>query len=128
MIDDLARCKRPLENPTWNNYQIARDEALDRVLLDFIVKNSSFLVDDNLNEVFDTNPTHDLSYIYNVLRTFSLNTRDTWDLTKSKFKPLVVCATCKYQIKWKMDESLKVEPPGEFFEQTKFISDNDRYT
>lgn len=128
MIDDLAHCKRPSVNSAWNHYQIARNEALDHMLLEFIVKNSSFVVDYNLNEVFDTNPIHDLSFVYNTLSMFALNTCETWDLMKSKFKPFVVCAICQCQIKWTMDENVEVELQGSFLKQSKFISDNDRYT
>lgn len=126
MIEDLAHCKRSSENSARTTYEIARDEALDYLLLDFVVKNSSFVA--GLNDIYDTNPIQDLAYIYNVLSTFELNTYDTWDLMKSKFKPFVVCAVCKYQVKWTVDEKDEYAQQINMFEPTNVISDNDRYT
>jgi len=87
-----------------NHYEHIRDKALNNLLLDFIVRNSSFVFDHNLNGILNTNSMRNLSYAYNALSGLKLNKKESWDLIKSKFKPFVNCIVCNSQINWESGE------------------------
>lgn len=84
----------PYTNSTSNSYEHVRDKALNKLLLDFIVTNSSFVIDNDLKEILDTNPMQNVPYIYNALSTLKLNKKEIIDLIKLKFKPFVMCIVC----------------------------------
>lgn len=108
-------------SPT-DTYVHARDRAFNKLLMDFIVKNSSFLFEYNLNEILDTNVMRNLQYPYNVLSILKLNKEDSWNLMKSKIKPFVLCDVCNTEVNWEHNENVT-----DSFEQKKCsnaISDN----
>lgn len=96
-------------NSTSNSYEHVRDRALNKLLLDFIVTNSSFVIDNDLKEILDTNPMQNVPYIYNALSTLKLNKKEIMDLIKLKFKPFVMCIVCNSNINWKLETDLKQE-------------------
>lgn len=96
-------------NSTSNSYEHVRDRALNKLLLDFIVTNSSFVIDNDLKEILDTNPMQNVPYIYNALSTLKLNKKEVMDLIKLKFKPFVMCIVCNSNINWKLETDLKQE-------------------
>lgn len=81
-------------------YYEHRDKALNNLLLDFIVKNSSFVFDHNLNRIIGSNSMQNLAYAYNALSDLKLNKEESWNLVKSKFKPYVSCSVCNSKINW----------------------------
>lgn len=83
-----------------DSYKCIRDKALNKLLLDFCVKNSSFVCDSNLNEACDTNSIQNLSYAYNALNALRLNEEKTWNDIRFKFKPFVKCVVCNSQVSW----------------------------
>lgn len=109
------------ENLEPNDYKFNRDKALNKLLLNFFVKNSSFVVDNN--EIGITNSIQNLSYAYNALNRLKLNDEKTWNLLKFKFKPLVKCIVCNSQINW--DDEI-IRNSNSFLKQNncKNISEN----
>ncbi|VVC39685.1 Dynein regulatory complex protein 1, C-terminal [Cinara cedri] len=81
-----------------NSYICIRDKALNQLLLDFFVKNTSFVLDKETVAI--TNSIQNLSYAYNALNRLKLNEEKTWNLIKLKFKPLVKCVVCNSQVNW----------------------------
>lgn len=100
VVRDFIRDSSPTDT-----YAHARDSAFNKLLMDFILKNSSFLFEYNSNEVFETNSMRNLQYPYNVLSILKLNKEDSWNLIKSKSKPFVICDVCKTEVKWEYDEN-----------------------
>lgn len=119
--------EKPIESVNWKNINLnqdsvfndfiqdisptdtyihARDRSFNKLLMDFILKNSSFLFEYDLNEVFDTNVMQNLQYPYNVLSILKLNKEDSWNLMKSKAKPFVICDVCKTEVNWEYDENM----------------------
>lgn len=96
-------------NSTSNSYEHVRDRALNKLLLEFIVTNSSFVIDNDLKEILDTNPMQNVPYIYNALSMLKLNKKEIMDLIKLKFKPFVMCIVCNSNINWKLETDLKQE-------------------
>lgn len=96
-------------NSTSNTYEHVRDRTLNKLLLDFIVTNSSFVIDNDLKEILDTNPMQNVPYIYNALSTLELNKKEIMDLIKLKFKPFVMCIVCNSNINWKLETDPKQE-------------------
>lgn len=94
-------------DPATNSYECIRDEALSKLLLDFIVRNSNFILDNELNEILDTNSMQNLLHICNALSSLNLNGENTVHFIKSRFKPFVMCKTCNSQIKWKLNADLE---------------------
>lgn len=96
------------KNSKSSLYERIRDTALNKLLLDFIVKNSSFVCDYNLNEVLDMDLMQHLPYYaYNVIGTLQLNKEESWNLMKSKFKKFVMCDVCNTQVNWESDEIIE---------------------
>lgn len=92
-------------NSISNSYERIRDKALNKLLFDFIVKNSSFVFDHNLNEVLDMDLMQNLPYYaYNAFGALQLNKEESWNLIKFKFKQLVMCNICNSQVNWESDE------------------------
>lgn len=81
-----------------NSYKCIRDKALNQLLLDFFVKNTSFVLDKETVDI--TNLVQNLSYAYNALKRLKLNEEKNWNLIKFKFKPLVKCVVCNSQVNW----------------------------
>lgn len=108
-------------SPT-NTYVSARDRAFDKLLMSFILKNTSFLFDYDLNEILDTNLMQNLPYPYNALSILKLNKKDTWNLMKSKSKPFVICDVCKTEVNWEFDENMSYDLKQR--KCTNTISDN----
>lgn len=102
-MDKLVLDKPSVKMLESNSYQCARDKALNKLLLDFCVKNSSFVWDSNLNKSCATSSIENLSYAYNALNALRLNEEKTWNDIRLKFKPFVKCAVCNSQVNWDRD-------------------------
>lgn len=94
-------------NSTSNSYEHVRNKALNQLLLDFIVKNSNFLFDNDLKEILDTNLMQNLPYVYNALNSLKLNTKETMDLIKLKLKQFVMCSVCNSRVNWNLNADLE---------------------
>lgn len=94
-------------NSTSNSYEHVRNKALNKLLLDFIIKNSNFLFDNDLIEILDTNPMQNLPYVYNALISLKLNTKETMDLIKLKLKKFVMCSVCNSHVNWNLNSDLE---------------------
>lgn len=103
-INNLILYEPAHNNLNTNYYEHIRDKALNNLLLDFIVRNSSFVFDHNLNGILESNSMRNLSYAYNAFSDLKLNKEESWDLIKSKFKPYVTCIVCNSQINWESGE------------------------
>ncbi|KAE9523356.1 hypothetical protein AGLY_016304 [Aphis glycines] len=99
-INNLILYEHTHDSLDTNYYKHIRDRALNNLLLDFIVKNSSFVFEHNLYGILGSNSMRNLSYAYNALSELKLNKEESWQLIKSKFKPYVTCTICNSQINW----------------------------
>lgn len=99
-INNLILYDHTHDSLDTNYYKHIRDRALNNLLLDFIVKNSSFVFEHNLYGILGSNSMRNLSYAYNALSELKLNKEESWQLIKSKFKPFVTCIICNSQINW----------------------------
>jgi hypothetical protein len=104
----------PTKDSISNSYNRLRDNALDQLILDYILKNSSVLVDYNLNDIIDTRFTQTFPYAYNTLSALKLNI-EKWNLLKSKCKPFVTCVVCNTRVTWEIYETS--ENSNEVFEE-----------
>lgn len=84
-------------------YRRIRDDALNKLLLDFVTENSSFTFDRDFNDDADGN-VHGLPGAYSALSALNLNEEKTWNLMKSKLKPLAVCVICESRVNWEHGE------------------------
>lgn len=102
IINNLVFNKPSNENLTLNSYECSRDEALNKLLFDYIVKNSSIVFDYNLNRIIETevNSMQNLPYTFSML---NINDIESWNIMKSKFKPYVMCIICNSSVKWELD-------------------------
>lgn len=107
-IDNQLEFQLPT-NSTLNSYELIRDKAFNKLLLGFIVKNSNFVFDNDLNEILDKNPMQNLPYVYNALNALKLNRKETIDLIKFRLKQFVVCTVCNSQINWNLNADLEQE-------------------
>eukprot|EP00102_Acyrthosiphon_pisum_P013175 XP_008182655.1 PREDICTED: dynein regulatory complex protein 1-like [Acyrthosiphon pisum] len=115
----------PVHNSlSTNYYKYIRDKALNNLLLDFIVRNSSFVFDHNSNGILNTNSMRNLSYAYNAFSNLKLNKEESWDLIKSKFKPFVNCIVCNSQINWESGEIIGTSGSEQKTCNNYTISDN----
>lgn len=113
----------PAHNSSDSNYyEHIRDKALNNLLLDFIVKNSSFIFDHNLHGILGTNSIRNSSYAYNALSELKLS-KEFWQLMKSKFKPYITCIVCNSQINWESGKIIE-ESNSEQKILKNIISDN----
>jgi len=106
-VDGLAFCDRAVENENSENsqpYERARDRALDRLLLDFVGRNSSFVFDGDSHGTFDAaDPTRRPSCAYGTLAALKLDDQHSWDRIKSELRPFVTCAVCRTEVNWVSD-------------------------
>jgi len=103
-INNLILYKPTQKSLSTNYYEHIRDKALDNLLDNFIVKNSSFVFEHNLNGILGSNSMRDLLFALSGLK---LNKEESWNLIKTKFKPFVMCVVCNSQINWKTDEIIE---------------------
>lgn len=96
----------PNKNSISNSYNRLRDNALDQLLLDYILKNSSVVIDYNLHEIIDPKFTQTFPYAYNTLSALKLNT-EIWNLLKSKCKQFVTCVVCNTRVSWEINETIE---------------------
>lgn len=87
-------------------YLRARDKALNQLILDNIIKTSNFVFEFDIHKVSDAHLIKNISYAYNALNTLKLNMEETWDIMRSKFKPLVFCAVCNSRINWDFNDEI----------------------
>ncbi|XP_060867230.1 dynein regulatory complex protein 1-like [Metopolophium dirhodum] len=123
-INNLILYEPVYNSLNTNYYEHIRDKALNNLLLDFIVRNSSFVFDHNLNGILDTNSMQNLSYAYNAFSDLKLNKEESWDLIKSKFKPFVNCIDCNSQINWESGEIIGTSGSEQKICNNNTISDN----
>lgn len=81
-------------------YAQDRDRALNRLMLDSVIRNSNFVSEFDLNDVLDHRAYRNLAYANNALRLLELCDEVTWNLMKSKIKPFVICAVCNCGVDW----------------------------
>lgn len=99
-INNLVHYNPPSEISEINSYKYIRDKALNKLLLDFWVKNLSFFMVNESNEISVKNSIQNIKYAYNILYELKLNEKITWNLMKFKFKPIVKCVVCNSQVNW----------------------------
>lgn len=96
----------PHKDTISNSYNSLRDNSLNQLIIDYIVKNSRVVIDYNLNEIIDTKLTQSFPYMYNTVSAIRLNT-EIWNLLKSKCKKFVMCVDCNSQVSWEVNETIE---------------------
>jgi len=94
------------EKKTVDSYTETRERALLQLVFDMTMKNSSFILDNELIEIIKSHPKNNLILLYNAMAAYGLNNIDSWRCLLSYTQSMATCAICHGLVMWHKTDNI----------------------
>ncbi|XP_025194962.1 dynein regulatory complex protein 1 [Melanaphis sacchari] len=89
-----------------DSYTETRERALLQLVFDMTMRNSSFILDNELIEIIKSHPKKNLILLYNAMAAYGLNNIDSWRCLLLYTQSMATCAICRGPVIWHKTDSI----------------------